>query len=99
MYFQVQSARKLIRHFSFWGLLHNASQVTLVVKNPSATAGDVRDLGLIPRLGRSPEGEHGNPLQYCCLENPMNRGAWRSTVNRVTKSWIQLKQLSTHAQF
>ena len=52
-----------------------ASQVALVAKNPSANAGDKRDVGLIPRVGRSPGGGHGNPLQYSCLENPMDRGA------------------------
>ena len=50
------------------------SQVALVVKNPSANAGDMRDMGLIPGSGRSPEEGHGNPLQYSCLENPMDRG-------------------------
>ena len=50
------------------------SQVALVVKNPSANAGDMRDMGLIPGSGRSPEEDHGNPLQYSCLENPMDRG-------------------------
>ena len=52
-----------------------ASQVALVVKNPPANAGDVRDAGLIPGLGRSPGGRNGNLLQYSCLENPMDRGA------------------------
>ena len=51
------------------------SQVALVVKNLPANAGDIRDMGLIPELGRSLEGGHGNPLQYSCLENPMDRGA------------------------
>ena len=46
-----------------------------MVKNPSANAGDIRDVGLIPRLGRSPGGGHGNPLQYSCLENPVDRGS------------------------
>ena len=50
-----------------------ASQVALVVKNPPTKAGDVRDMGLIPESGRSPGGGHGNPLQYSCLENPMDR--------------------------
>ena len=50
-------------------------QAALVVKNPPANAGDIRDGGLIPGLGRSPGGGHGNPLQYSCLENPMDRGA------------------------
>ena len=65
-----------------------ASQVTLVGKNPSASAGDVRGMGLIPGSGRSPAGGHGNPLQYSCLENPMDRGAWQGTVLRVAKSQL-----------
>ena len=52
----------------------------LVVKNPPANTGDLRDAGLIPGWGRSPGGGHGNPLQYSCLENPMDRGAWWATV-------------------
>ena len=52
-------------------------------KNPLASAGDVRDRGSIPGLGRSPGGGHGNPLQYSCLENPMDRGAWLAMVLRV----------------
>ena len=59
----------------------------LVVENPSANAGDIRDAGLIPGLGRSPGGEHGNPLQCSCLENPMDRGAWQAIVHGVAKSW------------
>ena len=51
------------------------SQVALMVKNPLANAGDIRDAGSFPGSGRSPEGGHGNPLQYSCLENPMDRGA------------------------
>ena len=57
-----------------------------MVKNPPVKAGDVRDMGSIPGLGRSPGGGHGNPLQYSCLENSMDRGAWRATVQRVTES-------------
>ena len=72
-----------------------ASQVPLVVKNPSVNAGDIRDVGSILGLG-SPRGRHGNPFQDSCLENPMDRGAWRVTVHGVEKSWAQLKQLSTH---
>ena len=53
-----------------------ASQVALVVKNLPANAGDIRDKGSIPELGRSHGGGHGNPLQYSCLENPMDREAW-----------------------
>ena len=75
---------------------NSASQVTLVVKNPPANAGDKRDAGSIPRLGRSSGGGHGNALQYSCLGNPMDRGAWWATVHGVTKSWTQLKGLSTH---
>ena len=67
-----------------------------VVKNPPINAGDTGDTGLIPGLGGCLEGGHGNPLQYSCLENPMDRGAWWATVHRVKKSQIQLKQLSTH---
>ena len=51
-------------------------------------------MGLIPGLGRSPGEGHGNPLQYSCLENPMNRGPLQAIVHRVTKSWTQLKHLS-----
>ena len=57
-----------------------------MVKNPPASAGDLRDVGLIPGLGRFPGREHGNPLQYSCLENCMERGAWRATVHTVTES-------------
>ena len=52
-----------------------------VVKNLPAKAGDARDVGSIPGLGRSPGGGHGNPLQYPCLENPLDRGAWQATVH------------------
>ena len=71
-----------------------ASQVALVVKNPSAKA-EVRDPGSIPGSARTPGGGHGNPRQSSCLENPMDKGVWRSTVYRVIKSWTRLKQLST----
>ena len=74
-----------------------AAQGALVVKNPSANAGDIRDAGLIPGLGRPLGGGYGNPLQYSCLENPMDRGAWRATVYGVAKSQTQLKQLIMHA--
>ena len=57
-----------------------------VVKNLSANAGAAGDSGLIPELERSPGGGNGNSLQYSCLENPMDRGAWQATVHRVTKS-------------
>ena len=67
-----------------------ASQVALVVKNLSANAGEKGEVNLIPGWGRSPGGGHGSPLQYSCLENPMDRGAWWATVRRVTKSWTRL---------
>ena len=57
-----------------------------MVKNSLASAGDIRDVGSIPELGRSPGRGHGNPLQYSCLENPMDRGAWQTTVHRVAES-------------
>ena len=57
-----------------------------VVKNLPANAGDATDTGLIPGSGRFPGAENGNPLQYSCLKNPMDRGAWQATVQRVTKS-------------
>ena len=72
------------------------TEVALVVKNSPANAGDERDMGLIPGLGRSPGGGHGNPLQYSRLENPMDRGAWQVTVHGIAKSQTQLQLLSTH---
>ena len=63
-----------------------------MVKNPPANAGDIRDMGSIPGLGRSPAGGHGNLLQYSFLENPMDRGTWRAIVHGVTKSRMQLKR-------
>ena len=68
-----------------------------VVKNLPANTGDIRHMGSIPRLGRSPGEGNGYPLQYSCLENLMARGAWQAKVHGVTQSWTQLKQLSTHA--
>ena len=62
------------------------SQVVLVVKNLSANAGDVRDMGSIPELGRCPGGGHGSPLLYFCLGNHEDRGAWWATVHGVAKS-------------
>ena len=67
-----------------------------MVKNSPANAGDIRDAGLIPGSGRSPGGRHGNSLQYSCLENLMDRGAWGLAVNRVAKSETRLKRLSMH---
>ena len=68
-----------------------ASQVALLVKNPAANAGDVRYAGSILGSGRSAGVGNGNPLQYSCLENPTDRGAWQATVHGITKSWAQLK--------
>ena len=76
-----------------------ASQVALVIKNPSASAGDIRNVGSVSGWGRSPGGGHGNLLQYSCLENPMDRGAWQATVHRVTKRQTRLKCLSKQASF
>ena len=71
--------------------LLGASQLVLVVKNPLAKSGDVRDLGSIPGLGRSPGGGHDNPLQYSSLENPKDREAWQAIVHSVANDWAQLK--------
>ena len=70
----------------------------LVIKNPPDKAGDAGDVGLIPGSGKSPEGGHGNPLQYSCLDNPMDRGTWWAMVHRVPKSQTRLKRLSTHTR-
>ena len=56
-------------------------------KESACNVGDTGDVGSVLGLGRSPRGGHGNPLQYSCLENPMDRGAWWATVHRVAKSW------------
>ena len=66
----------MIREYTPTGLIVEASQVVLVVKDSPANAGDVRDLGVIPGSGRSPVEGNGNPLQYSCLENSMDGGAW-----------------------
>ena len=71
--------------------------MALVVKNLPANTGDVRHMGLIPGLGRSPGEGNGNALQYSCLENPMDRGAWQGTVTG-SHSQTQLKQLSMHTK-
>ena len=65
--------------------------MVLVLKNPPVNAGDIRAMGSIPGLGRSPGEGHGYPLKYSCLENPMGRGAWQAAVHRVVKSRTQLK--------
>ena len=78
--------------FTFFFTLcpNRAPQAALVVKNPPANAGDSRDPPSIPESGRCPEGGNGNSLQYSCLENSINRGAWRSTVRGVAKRWTWL---------
>ena len=73
-----------------------ASHVALVVKNPPANVGDAGDVGSTPGSRRSPGGGNGNPLQYSCLENPMDRGVWQATVHGVVKSQTQLF-VCTHA--
>ena len=75
--------------------LPRTSHVGLVVKNLPANAGDIRDEGSIPRAGRPPGRGHGTPLQYSCLENPMDRGAWQATSHRVSMNRKRLKRLST----
>ena len=69
-----------------------------VGKESACNAGDAGVVGSIPGSGRSPGGRHGNPLQYSCLENPMNKGAWRATIHGVAKSQTGLKLLSTHTE-
>ena len=67
--------------------IRRTSHVVLLIKKLPANAGDIRDTGSIPGFGRSPGEGHGNPLQYSCLENPQDRGAWWATVHGVEKSW------------
>ena len=64
-----------------------------MVKNPPANAGDLSDEGLIPGLGKTPRERLGNPLQYSCLENPMDRGSWQTTVHKFTQSQGDLKMV------
>ena len=74
--------------------------MALVVKKLSANAGDIRDMASIPGLGRSSRGGHGNPLQYPCLENLVDRGAWRATVHEVTESdTTEHTYIPTHTLF
>ena len=79
-----------------WLYLQRTCQV--VIKSPPASAADVRDMVSIARLGRFPGGGYGNPLQYSCLENPMDRGDWRSIVHRVAQSHTWLKWLAAAAK-
>ena len=70
--------------------------MVLVVKNLPANAGDARNMGLIPGLGRSPGEGNGSPVEFPCLENPMDKGAWKSTIRGVTKSWSRLTDFTSH---
>ena len=72
--------------------------MALVVKSLPANARDVKDVGSIPGLGRFPGGGHGNPLQYFCLKNPMDRGAWQTTVHRGSHRIRPTEQLRMHVQ-
>ena len=63
----------------------------LLVKSPPANSADMGDAGSIPEMGSSTKGRHGNPLQYSCLKNPMERGAWWAIVHREPKSQTRLK--------
>ena len=93
------SSLEWLQTMLLWAYLHMHSGLPrwrLVVKNPLASAGDERDAGSIPAWGRSPGGRQDTPLQYSCLENPMDRGACQAIVHRVTHSQTQLKQLRMH---
>ena len=70
-----------------------------MVKNPPPNAGDAGNMGSIPGLGRSPGVGSSDPLQYSCLENPMDRGAWWAIVHGVAKELDMTEQLSTHISF
>ena len=72
-------------------IIERAFQAAPVVKNLPTNAGDVKDAGLIPGLGRSPGEGNGNPLQYYCLENPMDRVTWWPIVRVISKSWTRLE--------
>ena len=95
------SSLKCFKHFFFFFFF--ASQVVLVVKNLSANAGDIRDMGLIPGSGRASGSGHGNPLlptpTHSCLKNPMDRGTWWATVHGIEKNQTQMKQLNTNTFF
>ena len=87
------------RHKDWFNIFHQLySQVALVVKNMPAEAGVERDPGSICGLGRCPGEVHGNPLQYSCLENTMDRRAWWATIHRAEKSWTWLRRLGTQIQ-
>ena len=87
-----------VRHY--WNNLAAAAaefpQVVLEVKNLTAYVGNVRDAGSTPESERSPGGGYSDPLQYSCLENPIDREAWRATVHSVSNSWTWLKWFNMH---
>ena len=85
-YLVLDLRRKAFSLLALSMVLAGSSQVALVMKNPPVNAEVLRDAGLIPGSGRFPGGRHGNPLQYSCLENPTNRGAWWAQVHRVAQS-------------
>ena len=69
--------------------------MVLVIKNVLTNAGDLGDMGSILGSGRSPEAGHGNPLQYSCLQNPMDRGSWWATVHRVTRHGVIIQSIGS----
>ena len=88
---------RLQRECDVNGIHWSPSQVALMVKNLPASVGNIRDAGSIPGWGRSHGGGHDNPLQYSCLENPMDGGAWWAIAHGVSKSRTRLRRLSTHS--
>ena len=95
--FLSQMSPSLHRHNNYSDLVFTFHFPSGTSGKEPANAGDTRDEGVIPGSGRSPEVGNSNPLQYSCLENPRDRGAWRATVHEVTKSQTRLKQISIHA--
>ena len=82
----IKHTKRKIYHFHRFNEKVSLFWASWVVKNPPANEGDLRDSESIPGLGKSPGGGHGNPLQYSCLENPTDRGAWQATVHEVAES-------------
>ena len=84
------SLQSYTRIFSFFFFFFSWDIVSVGDSDGKESACNVRDLGSVPGLGRSPGGGHGSPLQYSCLENPMDRGTWQAAVHGVAKSWTRL---------